>query len=93
MWAVLRSGGNVINIQKEKIPISDKWHPDKERRFYCSQGNMLVLSVSDLPHQTFHDRWGNIIHTDTKYAKFHLLNFVAEEICREGIEHEVRMAI
>ena len=93
MLEVLRSGGNVINILKEDIPLSDKWHPDKERRLYCSQGNMLVLSVADLPHQTFHDRWGNVIPTDTKYAKFHLLNFVAEEICQEGIEHQVRMAI
>ena len=93
MLEVLRSGGNVINILKEDIPLSDKWHPDKERRLYCSQGNMLVLSVADLPHQTFHDRWGNIIPTNTKYAKFHLLNFVAEEICQEGIEHQVRMAI
>lgn len=88
MWEVLRSGGNVINIQKEEIPINDKWHPEKERRIYCSQGRMLVLSVKDLPSQTFHDRWGYEIPTDTKYAKFHLLNFVAEEICREGIEHE-----
>lgn len=93
MWTVLRSGGNVINIQKEEIPLGDRWHPDKERRLYCSQGNMLVQSVADLPHQTFHDNWGNIIPTNTKYAKFHLLNFVAEEICQEGIEHEVRMAI
>ena len=88
MWEVLRSGGNVINIQKEEIPINDKWHPEKERRIYCSQGRMLVLSVKDLPRQTFHDRWDYEIPTDTKYAKFHLLNFVAEEICREGIEHE-----
>ena len=93
MWDVLKNGGNVINIQKDEIPLSDKWHPDKERRLYCSQGNMLVLSVADLPHQAFYDRRGNIIPTDTKYAKFHLLNFVAEEICHEGIEHEVRMAI
>lgn len=93
MWAVLKNGGNVINIQKDEIPLSDKWHPDKERRLYCSQGNMLVLSVADLPHQAFYDRRGNTIPTDTKYAKFHLLNFVAEEICQEGIEHEVRMAI
>ena len=93
MWAVLRSGGNVINILKEEIPLSNRWHPDKERRLYCSQGNMLVLSVADLPHQTFHNRWGNVIPTGTQYAKFHLLNFVAEEICNEGIEHEVRMAI
>ena len=93
MWTVLKGGGNVINIQKDEIPINDKWHPDRERRLYCSQGNLLVLSVKDLPHQTFHDRWGYKIPMDTKYAKFHLLNFVAEEICREGIEHEVRMAI
>ena len=55
MWSVLKNGGNVINIQKEEIPISDKWHPEKERRIYCSQGQMLVLSIYDLPHQTFYD--------------------------------------
>lgn len=37
MWSVLQNGGYVINIQQEEIPVSDKWHPEKERRIYCSQ--------------------------------------------------------
>lgn len=93
MWSVLQNGGNVINIQQEEIPISDKWHPEKERRIYCSQGQMLVLSVHDLPHQTFYDCMGQEIPMTTSYARFHLLNFVAEELCQEGIENECGLCI
>lgn len=93
MWSVLQNGGNVINIQQEEIPISDKWHPEKERRIYCSQGQMLVLSVHDLPHQTFYDCMGQEIPMTTSYARFHFLNFVAEELCQEGIENECGLCI
>ena len=93
MWSVLKNGGYVINIQQEEIPISDKWHPEKERRIYCSQGQMLVLSVHDLPHQTFYDCMGQEIPMTTSYARFHLLNFVAEELCQEGIENECGLCI
>lgn len=93
MWSVLQNGGYVINIQQEEIPISDKWHPEKERRIYCSQGQMLVLSVHDLPHQTFYDCMGLEIPMTTSYARFHLLNFVAEELCQEGIENECGLCI
>ena len=93
MWSVLQNGGNVINLQQEEIPISDKWHPEKERRIYCSQGQMLVLSVHDLPHQTFYDCMGQEIPMTTSYARFHLLNFVAEELCQEGIENECGLCI
>lgn len=93
MWSVLQNGGYVINIQQEEIPVSDKWHPEKERRIYCSQGQMLVLSVHDLPHQTFHDCMGQEIPMTTSYARFHLLNFVAEELCQEGIENECGLCI
>ena len=93
MWSVLQNGGFVINIQQEEIPISDKWHPEKERRIYCSQGQMLVLSVHDLPHQTFYDCIGQEIPMTTSYARFHLLNFVAEELCQEGIENECGLCI
>lgn len=93
MWSVLQNGGNVINIQQEEIPISDKWHPEKERRIYCSQGQMLVLSVHDLPHQTFYYCMGQEIPMTTSYARFHLLNFVAEELCQEGIENECGLCI
>lgn len=86
MWSVLQNGGYVINIQQEEIPISDKWHPEKERRIYCSQGQMLVLSVHDLPHQTFYDCMGQEIPMTTSYARFHLLNFVAEELCQRHRE-------
>lgn len=93
MWSVIQNGGNVINIQQEEIPINDKWHPEKERRIYCSQGQMLVLSVHDLPHQTFYDCMGQEIPMTTSYARFHLLNFVAEELCQEGIENECGLCI
>ena len=93
MWSVLQNGGYAINIQQEEIPISDKWHPEKERRIYCSQGQMLVLSVNDLPHQTFYDCMGQEIPMTTSYARFHLLNFVAEELCQEGIENECGLCI
>ena len=93
MWSVLQNGGNVINIQQEERPISDKWHPEKERRIYCSQGQMLVLSVHDLPHQIFYDCMGQEIPMTTSYARFHLLNFVAEELCQEGIENECGLCI
>lgn len=93
MWSVLQNGGYVINIQQDEIPISDKWHPEKERRIYCSQGQMLVLSVHDLPHQTFYDCMGQEIPMTTSYARFHLLNFVAEELCQEGIENECGLCI
>lgn len=85
MWSVLRAGGNVINIQKEEL--TDRWHPDNERRLYCSRGTLLVLAVHDMPHQVFRDHYGQIIPTDSKYVKFHLLNLVAAELCSDGIEH------
>ena len=88
MWAVLRGGGAVINLQKDEIPLSDKWHPSNERRLYCSLGRLLVLSVRDLPRHTFRDRHGDIIPAGSTYARFHLLNLVAEELCSEGIEHQ-----
>ena len=93
MRSVLKQGGRVINIQKEELPLNGKWHPDKERRLYCSRGILLVLSVKDLPQQTFHDKYGNEIPITSQYARFHLLNLVAEEICQEGIEHQLRMPI
>lgn len=93
MWSVLQNGGYVINIQQEEIPISDKWHPEKERHIYCSQGQMLVLSVHNLPHQTFYDCMGQEIPMTTSYARFHLLNFIAEELCQEGIENECGLCI
>ena len=88
MWAVLRGGGAVINLQKDEIPLSDKWHPSNERRLYCSLGRLLVLSVRDLPRHTFRDCHGDIIPAGSTYARFHLLNLVAEELCSEGIEHQ-----
>ena len=74
--------------QRENITVSDRWHPDNDRRMYCSRGRLLVLSLHDLPCHTFlsHDR--EVIPTTTRYANFHLLNLVAEELCTEGIEHE-----
>ena len=86
MWAVLRAGGNVINIQRE-LPLNDKWHPDKERRLYCEQGQLLVLAAHDLPDEEFRDRQGNVIPSDTRYSQFHNLNAIAAELCQEGIEH------
>jgi len=91
MWAVLQHGGSVINLQREAIPVSDKWHPDNDRRMYCSNGHLLVLSVHNLPNQTYQSLDGDVIPTDTKYARFHLLNLVAEELCMDGIEHECRI--
>ena len=86
MWAVLRAGGNVINIQRE-LPLDDKWHPDKERRLYCQQGQLLVLAAHDLPDEEFRDWQGNVIPSDTRYSQFHNLNAIAAELCQEGIEH------
>lgn len=91
MWTVLQHGGSVINLQREAIPVSDKWHPDNDRRIYCSNGHLLVLSVHDLPNQTYQSHDGEAIPTNTKYARFHLLNLMAEELCMDGIEHECRI--
>ena len=86
MWAVLRAGGNVINIQRE-LPLDDKWHPEKERRLYCEQGQLLVLAAHDLPNEEYRDRQGNIIPSDTRFSQFHNLNAIAAELCQEGVEH------
>ena len=86
MWAVLRAGGNVINIQRE-LPLNDKWHPDKERRLYCQQGQLLVLAAHDLPDEEYRDWQGNVIPSNTRYSQFHRLNAIAAELCQEGIEH------
>lgn len=88
MWTVLQDGGSVINLQREAITVSDRWHPDNDRRMFCSIGRLLVLSVHDLPNQTFYSHEGEVIPHTTRYANFHLLNLVAEELCTEGIEHE-----
>lgn len=86
MWAVLRAGGNVINIQRE-LPLDDKWHPDKERRLYCQHGQLLVLAAHDLPEHEYRDRQGSVIPSDTRYSQFHNLNAIAAELCQEGVEH------
>ena len=91
MWAVLKAGGNVINIQKE-IPFNDKWHPDKERRLYCQRGTLLVIAAHDIPNNEFYDSHGLIIPNHTLYSQFHNLNAIAEELCCEGIEHECRIS-
>lgn len=90
MWAVLRAGGNVINIQRE-LPLDDKWHPDKERRLYCQRGQLLVLAAHDLPEYEYRDRQGNVIPSDTRYSQFHNLNAIAAELCQEGVEHNCKI--
>lgn len=86
MWAVLKAGSSVINIRLTAAG-SKKWHPEKERRLYCSRGQMLVLAVADMPDNELRNWHGDIIPSSTKYAQFHLLNEVAREICAEGTEH------
>ena len=90
MWAVLRAGGNVINIKRE-LPLDDKWHPDKERRLYCQRGQLLVLAAHDLPEYEYRDRQGNVIPSDTRYSLFHNLNAIAAELCQEGVEHNCKI--
>lgn len=90
MWAVLRAGGNVINIQKE-IPLNNKWHPEKEKRLYCQRGQLLVLAAHDVPEQEYRNHQGDIIPSATKYAQFHSLNAIAEDLCKAGIEHECKV--
>lgn len=43
--------------------------------------------------ETFYDCMGQEIPMTTSYARFHLLNFVAEELCQEGIENECGLCI
>lgn len=90
MWSVLQTGGNVINI-RQVTPFDDRWHPEKERRIYCSNGQMLILSIHEMPQETFYDKHGRVIPADTKYARFHILNIIAKELCTDGIEHECRV--
>lgn len=72
----LERGLPLIHIQTE--PINAFWKPERQRFDACSRGRLLIIapwSVTELGDV-------NGIPADSKYAQFHNMNRLAEEICR-----------
>ena len=57
----------LIILQKEKI--TEYWKPAKDRFYACATGRLLILSPLK-------------IEGDSDYARLHLLNDLANEICQ-----------
>ena len=67
--AAIDEGFPVINLQKE--PIGPYWKPELHRFEACARGALLILSPWDLDNEA----------GSSDYARFHLLNDLAAEIC------------
>lgn len=87
-YAALEQGYPVIKLQKSAI--TAKAHPSNRDRAYCGKGIMLVLGpwVIKDPSHPLTDGNRNA-PSDSLYAKFHNLNAMAAELCRESINMSI----
>lgn len=80
-YSALEQGYPCIKLVKDVIP--EKGHPVSKDRDYCSQGLLLVLGpweIKDTNNYTSH--FGD---AESQYAKFHNLNEMAAELCKENL--------
>lgn len=77
----LELGYPVIKLVKDPIP--EKGHANDKDRVYCALGQMLVLGPWEIEDKNdYASRYGD---ADSKYAKFHNLNEMAAELCKENL--------
>lgn len=77
----LALGYPVIKLLKDPIP--EKGHANGKDRDYCAQGQLLVLGPWEIEDKNdYASRFGD---TDSQYAKFHNLNEMAAELCKENL--------
>ena len=69
----------LIHLQKE--PIREGWHPEKRRHQLCEMGQLLILS----PWQLTDMGDVNDIPADTDYSRFHNMNTLAAQICKNSL--------
>lgn len=80
--SALEAGFPVIKLQKE--PIDAGSHALDRDRDYCARGQMLVLGPWQIIARPRTDSHGSSIPASSLYAKFHNLNDMAADLCREG---------
>lgn len=77
----LELGYPVIKLVDKPIP--EKGHANDKDRAYCALGQMLVLGPWEIEDKNnYASRFGD---ADSKYAKFHNLNEMAAELCKENL--------
>lgn len=77
----LELGYPVIKLVDKPIP--EKGHANDKDRAYCAKGQMLVLGPWEIEDKNnYASRFGD---ADSKYAKFHNLNEMAAELCKENL--------
>lgn len=101
-YAALEQGYPVIKLQKSAI--TAKAHPSNRDRAYCGKGIMLVLGPWEIYSHPLTDGKGGctdmgeshpltdgkgVIPSDSLYAKFHNLNAMAAELCRDSIRMSI----
>ena len=81
VYEALELGYPVINLVKDPIP--EKGHANDKDRAYCARGQMLVLGPWEIKDtNNYASRFGD---ADSRYAKFHNLNDMAAELCKETL--------
>lgn len=80
-YSALELGYRCIKLVKDVIP--EKGHPVSKDRDYCAHGQLLVLGPWEIKDtNNYASRFGD---ADSKYAKFHNLNEMAAEVCKENL--------
>lgn len=69
----------LIHLQKD--PIREGWNPEKRRHQLCEMGQLLILS----PWQLTDMGDVNDIPADTDYSRFHNMNTLAAQICKNSL--------
>lgn len=81
VYEALELGYPVIKLVDKPIP--EKGHANDKDRAYCAKGQMLVLGPWEIKDtHNYASRFGD---ADSKYAKFHNLNEMAAELCKENL--------
>lgn len=81
VYEALELGYPVIKLVDKPIP--EKGHANDKDRAYCAKGQMLVLGPWEIEDKNnYASRFGD---ADSKYAKFHNLNEMAAELCKENL--------
>jgi len=77
----------LIHLQKE--PIREGWNPEKRRHQLCEMGQLLILSPWQLSEMNDVDG----VPADTDYSRFHNMNTLAAQICKNSIRQDWRIKI
>lgn len=81
-YAALEQGYPCIKLRKDPIP--EKGHPSDKDRNYCATGQLIVLGPWVIKDKNnYAARFGDV---ESKYAKFHNLNVLAAELCKENMQ-------